>query len=133
MQSDEVKNVPCGTSGGVMLHFDRIEVVNILSSSSGICIIFKLLELFYYFFLTSIVFEIVKNYTADYDRTLIYNKIHHELNQFCSVHTLQEVNIAYSSCTNNKNESFSLFRCILIYLTRLTRTLKQPSRMILIN
>lgn len=73
LQSDEVKNVPCGTSGGVMLHFDRIEVVNILSASS--------------------VYEIVKNYTADYDKTLIYNKIHHELNQFCSVHTLQEVYI----------------------------------------
>jgi len=73
LQSDEVKNVPCGTSGGVMLHFDRIEVVNILSPTS--------------------VYEIVKNYTADYDKTLIYNKIHHELNQFCSVHSLQEVYI----------------------------------------
>jgi len=30
-----VKNVPCGTSGGVMIYFDRIEVVNILSASSG--------------------------------------------------------------------------------------------------
>ncbi|KER18964.1 hypothetical protein T265_12075 [Opisthorchis viverrini] len=39
------------------------------------------------------VFDIVKNYTADYDKTLIYNKIHHELNQFCSIHTLQEVYI----------------------------------------
>lgn len=39
------------------------------------------------------VVEIVKNYTADYDKTLIFNKIHHELNQFCSVHTLQEVYI----------------------------------------
>uniref|UniRef100_A0A9J8BQ12 Erlin-1 n=2 Tax=Cyprinus carpio TaxID=7962 RepID=A0A9J8BQ12_CYPCA len=37
--------------------------------------------------------DIVKNYTADYDKTLIFNKIHHELNQFCSVHTLQEVYI----------------------------------------
>lgn len=37
------------------------------------------------------MFDIVKNYTADYDKSLIYNKIHHELNQFCSVHTLQEV------------------------------------------
>lgn len=73
LQSDEVKNVPCGTSGGVMLHFDRIEVVNILAPSS--------------------VYEIVRNYTADYDKSLIYNKIHHELNQFCSVHTLQEVYI----------------------------------------
>uniref|UniRef100_A0A8C7IE74 Erlin-1 n=1 Tax=Oncorhynchus kisutch TaxID=8019 RepID=A0A8C7IE74_ONCKI len=37
--------------------------------------------------------DTVKNYTADYDKTLIFNKIHHELNQFCSVHTLQEVYI----------------------------------------
>ncbi len=39
------------------------------------------------------VVDIVKNYTADYDKTLIFNKIHHELNQFCSVHPLQEVYI----------------------------------------
>lgn len=73
LQTDEVKNVPCGTSGGVMIYFDRIEVVNMLQASS--------------------VHEIVRNYTADYDKTLIYNKIHHELNQFCSVHSLQEVYI----------------------------------------
>ncbi|CAG5095374.1 Similar to erlin2-b: Erlin-2-B (Xenopus laevis) [Cotesia congregata] len=53
LQTDEVKNVPCGTSGGVMIYFDRIEVVNILDS----------------------------------------NAVHHELNQFCSIHTLHEVYI----------------------------------------
>ncbi|XP_067857086.1 erlin-2 [Heptranchias perlo] len=73
VQTDEVKNVPCGTSGGVMIYFDSIEVVN--------------------FLIPSAVYDIVKNYTADYDKTLIFNKIHHELNQFCSVHTLQEVYI----------------------------------------
>lgn len=73
MQTDEVKNVPCGTSGGVMIYFDRIEVVNILARES--------------------VYEIVRNYTADYDKTLIFNKVHHELNQFCSRHNLQEVYI----------------------------------------
>ncbi|XP_023225948.1 erlin-2-like [Centruroides sculpturatus] len=73
LQTDEVKNVPCGTSGGVMIYFDRIEVVNILNPPS--------------------VFDIVKNYTADYDKTLIFNKVHHELNQFCSIHNLQEVYI----------------------------------------
>lgn len=73
LQTDEVKNVPCGTSGGVIIYFERIEVVNKLD--------------------TSAVFDIVKNYTADYDKTLIYNKIHHELNQFCSIHNLQEVYI----------------------------------------
>ncbi|XP_069741588.1 erlin-1-like isoform X2 [Narcine bancroftii] len=75
LQTDEVKNVPCGTSGGVMIYFDRIEVVNSLAPSA--------------------VYDIAKNYTADYDKTLIFNKIHHELNQFCSVHTLQEVYIEY--------------------------------------
>lgn len=35
----------------------------------------------------------VRNFTADYDKTLIFNKIHHELNQFCSSHTLHEVYI----------------------------------------
>ncbi|XP_030059057.1 erlin-1 isoform X1 [Microcaecilia unicolor] len=73
LQTDEVKNVPCGTSGGVMIYFDRIEVVNMLAQSA--------------------VFDVVKNYTADYDKALIFNKIHHELNQFCSIHTLQEVYI----------------------------------------
>ena len=39
------------------------------------------------------VFDIVRNFTADYDKALIFNKVHHELNQFCSVHSLQEVYI----------------------------------------
>uniref|UniRef100_A0A1B6IRA7 Band 7 domain-containing protein n=1 Tax=Homalodisca liturata TaxID=320908 RepID=A0A1B6IRA7_9HEMI len=73
LQTDEVKNVPCGTSGGVMIYFDRIEVVNILNRDS--------------------VYDIVRNYTADYDKTLIFNKVHHELNQFCSSHSLHEVYI----------------------------------------
>jgi len=46
-----------------------------------------------YLFCLCPVYDIVRNYTADYDKTLIYNKIHHELNQFCSVHNLQEVYI----------------------------------------
>lgn len=71
LQTDELKNVPCGTSGGVMLYFDRIEVVNILNADS--------------------VLEIVRNYTADYDRSLIFDKVHHELNQFCSRHTMHQV------------------------------------------
>ncbi|XP_034951075.1 erlin-1-like [Chelonus insularis] len=73
LQTDEVKNVPCGTSGGVMIYFDRIEVVNILDANA--------------------VYNMVRNFTADYDRVLIFNKVHHELNQFCSVHTLHEVYI----------------------------------------
>nr|XP_056707264.1 erlin-1-like [Euleptes europaea] len=73
LQTDTVKNVPCGTSGGVMLYIDRIEVVNMLAPHA--------------------VYDIVRNFTANYDKALIFNKIHHELNQFCSAHTLQEVYI----------------------------------------
>lgn len=73
IQTDEIRDIPCGTSGGVMIYFDRIEVVNQLQSHA--------------------VFEIVKNYTIYYDQTLIFDKVHHELNQFCSSHSLQEVYI----------------------------------------
>merc|ERR1719233_1107209 len=73
LQTDEVKNVPCGTSGGVMIYFDRIEVVNVLQNAA--------------------VFDTVKNYTCEYDKPLIFDKVHHELNQFCSGHNLQEVYI----------------------------------------
>merc|ERR1719488_349793 len=55
MQKDEVLNVPCGTSGGVMIHFEKIEVVNQLSADK------------------------------------VHDKVAHEVNQFCSSHTLHEV------------------------------------------
>lgn len=35
LQTDEVANVPCGTSGGVIVYFDRVEVVNVLNPTSG--------------------------------------------------------------------------------------------------
>jgi len=73
MQTDEIRNIPCGTSGGVMIYFDRIEVVNQLRANA--------------------VYDTVKNYTVHYDQPLIFDKVHHELNQFCSAHTLQEVYI----------------------------------------
>ncbi|XP_030025982.1 erlin-2 isoform X1 [Manduca sexta] len=79
LQTDEVKNVPCGTSGGVMIYFERIEVVNKLEPVSDT--------------LSITVLDMVRNFTAEYDKTLIFNKVHHELNQFCSAHTLHEVYI----------------------------------------
>jgi regulator of protease activity HflC (stomatin/prohibitin superfamily) len=73
MQTDHVINVPCGTSGGVMLTFDRIEVVNRLNQSFAL--------------------ETVRKYSVHYDRIWIFDKIHHVMNQFCSSHSLQEVYI----------------------------------------
>lgn len=55
IQTDKVNNVPCGTSGGVLIHFDQIEVVNRLRKDMAQ--------------------ETVKNYTVNYDRTWIFDKI----------------------------------------------------------
>jgi len=73
VQTDNVLNIPCGTSGGTMIHFARIEVVNQLARH--------------------MVYSTVKNYTVDYDKTWIYDKIHHEINQICSRSTLEEMYI----------------------------------------
>lgn len=71
MQTDSVTEIPCGTSGGVVVYFDRIEVVNRLRADH--------------------VFKTVKEYGINYDKMWIFDKIHHEINQFCSKHTLREV------------------------------------------
>ncbi|TKY58942.1 Erlin-1 protein [Spatholobus suberectus] len=68
-----VTDIPCGTKGGVMINFGKIEVVNRLHKE--------------------FVFETLLNYGVHYDKTWIYDKIHHEINQFCSSHTLQQVYI----------------------------------------
>jgi len=56
-----------------MIYFDSIEVVNRLRQEAA--------------------WNTVKTYGTDYDKIWIYDKIHHEINQFCSKHTLQEVYI----------------------------------------
>lgn len=71
MQTDSVTEIPCGTSGGVMITFDRIEVVNRLPRAK--------------------VLQTMKDYGEHYDKMWIFDKIHHEINQFCSSHTVQEV------------------------------------------
>eukprot|EP01117_Protostelium_nocturnum_P011882 TRINITY_DN4339_c0_g1_i1.p1 TRINITY_DN4339_c0_g1~~TRINITY_DN4339_c0_g1_i1.p1 ORF type:complete len:277 (+),score=91.02 TRINITY_DN4339_c0_g1_i1:122-952(+) len=73
LQTDKVTDIPCGTSGGVMIKIDRVEVVNRLKEDH--------------------VYMTIKNYTVYYDKIWIFDKIHHEINQFCSKHTLQEVYI----------------------------------------
>jgi len=72
-QTDTVTDIPCGTSGGSVIYFDKIEVVNMLQKD--------------------IAHQTIKDYGVNYDRTWIFDRIHHEINQFCSSHTLQEVYI----------------------------------------
>ncbi|GAG31329.1 unnamed protein product, partial [marine sediment metagenome] len=73
IQTDSVRNIPCGTSEGTMIYFAKVEVVNRLDKEAAI--------------------DLIRNYTTQYDQTWIFDKIHHEINQFCSKHTLQEVYI----------------------------------------
>ena len=74
VQTDKVTDIPCGTSGGTLISFARIEVVNQLQADA--------------------VHATVKNYTTEYDKTWIYDKIHHEVNQICSRSTLEEMYIS---------------------------------------
>lgn len=73
IQTDNVMKIPCGTAGGIMAEFERIEVVNRLAPGA--------------------VYDTVKNYTTMYDKPWIYDKIHHEINQICSASTLEEIYI----------------------------------------
>ena len=83
-----------------MIYIDRVEVVNVLDVDYGEPLLVDrarapALELCNNgaWPPPCAVHHIVKRYTADYDKPLIFNKVHHELNQFCSSHTLQEVYI----------------------------------------
>lgn len=71
MQTDSVKNIACGTSGGVLVSFEKIEVVNRLRQDH--------------------VLDTIQQFGVEYDKMWIFDKIHHEINQFCSRHTLQQV------------------------------------------
>ena len=73
IQTDTVTNIPCGTSNGTLVYFDKVEVVNKLRKEA--------------------VYETVLNYTEDYEKFWITDKLHHEINQFCSKHSLQEIYI----------------------------------------
>lgn len=59
LQTDVVRDIPCGTSGGSVIYFDKIEVVNILDRKSA--------------------HQTIKQYGVDYDRTWIFDRIHHEI------------------------------------------------------
>ena len=53
-QTDSVRNIPCGTSGGVVLSFDRIEVVNRLRADRA--------------------HDTVKQYGVEYDKMWVFDK-----------------------------------------------------------
>nr|POF25939.1 erlin-2 [Quercus suber] len=69
----QVSDIPCGTKGGVMINFEKIEVINRLHKDY--------------------VHDTLLKYGEQYDKIWIYEKIHYEINQFCNSHSLQQVYI----------------------------------------
>lgn len=68
------------------------------------------------------VHDTLLNYGVHYDNTWIYDKIHHEINQFCSSHTLQQVYIDVFDQVRKNNELYLHFtdvnEQILVHLLR---------------
>lgn len=77
IQKDKVENIPCGVSGGVLLNFSMIEVINQLPVDG--------------------VVDVTRRFGFNYDKFLIYDRIHKEINEWCSNHTL-EVNSSPLLC-----------------------------------
>jgi regulator of protease activity HflC (stomatin/prohibitin superfamily) len=77
LQNDKVQNVLCGTTSGVSIVFESIEVSNRLSVHS--------------------VIDMVRNYTVNYDRVLIFDRVASEIAQLCSRHSLQEMRDKFQS------------------------------------
>jgi len=73
MQSDQVRDIPCGTRGGVMIFFEKVEVVNRLNED--------------------LLMQTIRNYTVNYDKLWIFDRVHHEINEICSAKTLEQVYI----------------------------------------
>lgn len=72
------------------------------------------------------VYETLRDYGVQYDKTWIYDKIHHEINQFCSSHSLQQVYIdVFDQVTTNLNISLQITVCCLITLTCIFHAIPQ--------
>jgi regulator of protease activity HflC (stomatin/prohibitin superfamily) len=107
LQTDTIHNIPCGTHGGTVINFERVEVVNRLKLTH--------------------VHPTVKAYGPHYDKIWIHDKVHHEINQFCSKHTLQDVLIDKFSTIDEQMQSVLQSGCdkydtgIEIFAVRVTK------------
>ena len=66
-----IGDVECGSSGGVVVSFDRLEVV--------------------YRLMPSKILDVLREYSALYAKTLIHDRVRSEMNAVCNAFTLQEV------------------------------------------
>ncbi|KAG8062997.1 hypothetical protein GUJ93_ZPchr0003g18382 [Zizania palustris] len=69
----------------ILIHKIELPLFELLDQLLGLQVVNRLRKEF--------VHETLLNYGVHYDKTWIYDKIHHEINQFCSAHSLQQVYI----------------------------------------
>ncbi|CAM9356521.1 unnamed protein product [Ectocarpus fasciculatus] len=72
VRTTEVRQVPCGTSGGVLVHFPLVEIIHRLHPAS--------------------VVSTLKAH-EDYEQAWIIDRVKHDVNQLCARHSLHEVHI----------------------------------------
>merc|ERR1711991_1202694 len=73
LQTDTVTNVPCGTSTGVIITFDRIDVVNQLDRNKA--------------------HSTIKRFGVQYDRTFVFDKIAHRDAEIAVIQAEREANV----------------------------------------
>ena len=71
MKTRVVRNIPCGSAGGTLVHFASVEVVYRLRSEA--------------------VVATVRNYSLAFPKLWIDDRVHHEVNQYCSRHELRDI------------------------------------------
>ena len=72
------------------------------------------------------VHEVVKLYTADYDRTLIFNKVHHELNQVSAVQSMILANDGIFSLVSSFPDDHHWSNLALVLLSQQLSILNWP-------
>ncbi|CAM9931579.1 unnamed protein product [Scytosiphon promiscuus] len=72
VRTTEIRNVECGTSGGVLVHLPSVEIIHRLHPAS--------------------VVSTLRAY-EDYEQTWIIQRVTHDLNKICARHSLHEVHI----------------------------------------
>eukprot|EP01100_Stratorugosa_tubuloviscum_P005155 TRINITY_DN2341_c0_g1_i1.p1 TRINITY_DN2341_c0_g1~~TRINITY_DN2341_c0_g1_i1.p1 ORF type:complete len:365 (+),score=144.36 TRINITY_DN2341_c0_g1_i1:63-1157(+) len=73
LKTNALENIVCGSSSGVLVNFKRIEIVSMLDPK--------------------LVLQTVKNYTVNYDKLWITDKLRHEMNQICSRYSIRQLYI----------------------------------------
>ena len=96
IQTTLIQNVPCGTSSGIVIDYERVEVVYQVDKRQLI--------------------ETVRNYSSHYEDLWIHDQVRHTINEICSVNTLQEIYI----------EKFSMLDELLVESLRATHAIWAP-------